>query len=351
LFVKKGDEKMKSKIMMVLLITTLLVAIFAPAVQSLQTSTINSTKNEIASSDLPYWLDGTILDGTHRVIVTPFGKPPKDTTPSDYDYVISYAEQDAIFAKARREYKQQYGIDPCQQSASEQTTVQQAQQSFSTDPLPALNRVGISSGVLPKPRPLGGDDPHPIGRIFILKVFIDCDDYNKPDNPAELVKQTRTAYQRFFYVRDPFQITFILFFSVHFYYDYWSSHGSQMNAESLLDDLYTQCRKYQKMDYELIFGWVGHASDLNGICYQHDFYGLGVENRDGGILYNLIGKDVIVQHELTHMISYIGDDPTPDTYTGWHRDGFNTCLMNYYYACTGTHTWCKWCRADVLKHL
>jgi hypothetical protein len=328
------ERKMKKKIIGIL-IFTLFIATFVPAVESLETSAINSTKNEIASSNLPHWLDGTILDGNHRVITTPNGKPPRDTTPSDYDYVISYAEYDAICAKARQDYVQRYDIDPCQKSATEQTKEQQMQQS--------VNDAIASSNVLPRPL---GDDPYPNFRILMyLKVYFAVGS-QEPDNIAELKKQTNIACSRFWFCSDqkkPYgHLTFLLHFVVYYYSGYWDPTGYGYDTHDILDSLYLTCKTLHTNRYTLFFGWIKRGDDANGRCCQHWFYGVGVETRHfGEPWYNLVGKDVIVQHELTHMI---GNIPDGATHSG-------DCLMDYFDAETGCHIWCSNCVHAMWKHL
>jgi len=78
------------------------------------------TENDIkfAKGELPHYLEGTILDGSKKVIVTKDGKLPEDLINRmeengiNYDVVISHKEMFTIMEKARKEYIKKYGVDP-----------------------------------------------------------------------------------------------------------------------------------------------------------------------------------------------------------------------------------------------
>lgn len=75
----------------------------------------NVTENDIkfAEGKLPNFLEGTILDGNTRVIVTSTGEPPEGLREGvDYDKVISIKEAIAIENEARERYIKKYGVDP-----------------------------------------------------------------------------------------------------------------------------------------------------------------------------------------------------------------------------------------------
>jgi len=74
----------------------------------------NITENDIkfAMGELPHFLEGTILDGKHRVIATNTGRPP-DGMKEGEDYIlISIEEMIAIEEDARERYIEKYGVDP-----------------------------------------------------------------------------------------------------------------------------------------------------------------------------------------------------------------------------------------------
>jgi len=74
----------------------------------------NITENDIkfAMGELPHFLEGTILDGKHRVIATNTGKPPKYLKEGGNYTLISIEEMIAIEEDARERYIEKYGVDP-----------------------------------------------------------------------------------------------------------------------------------------------------------------------------------------------------------------------------------------------
>ncbi len=79
----------------------------------------NVSENDIkfAEGKLPYYLNGTILDGSEKVIVTDTGKIPKIEAERlkemGINYtVMSWKEARKISGRARKEYIRKYGVDP-----------------------------------------------------------------------------------------------------------------------------------------------------------------------------------------------------------------------------------------------
>ena len=74
----------------------------------------NVTENDVlfAKNELPHYLNGTILDGDTRVIVTATGEPPEGLKEGeDYDAVISIKEMHVIMEDAKERYMETYGVD------------------------------------------------------------------------------------------------------------------------------------------------------------------------------------------------------------------------------------------------
>jgi hypothetical protein len=74
----------------------------------------NVTENDVlfAKNELPHYLNGTILDGDTRVIVTATGEPPEGLKEGkDYDAVISTKEMHVIMEDAKERYMETYGVD------------------------------------------------------------------------------------------------------------------------------------------------------------------------------------------------------------------------------------------------
>jgi len=78
-------------------------------------SKYNITEIDIkfAKGELPHYLEGTILGGNTRVIVSSTGEPPEGAQEGvDYDVVINMSEMMAIEKEAIEKYIQKYGVDP-----------------------------------------------------------------------------------------------------------------------------------------------------------------------------------------------------------------------------------------------
>jgi len=73
----------------------------------------NVTENDVlfAKNELPHYLNGTILDGDTRVVVTETGEPPEGPK-IGYDVVVSRAEMSTIMDDAKERYIEKYGVDP-----------------------------------------------------------------------------------------------------------------------------------------------------------------------------------------------------------------------------------------------
>ena len=281
------------------------------------------TVNAIGST-LPYWLDGTILDGSKRVVVTWNGRAPHDLARGDFDYVLNFRQEQQILDSARARYIAAYNIDPYQ--VKEVPTIH-------------VNTIGanqFNDVVKPSGSSLGSG-PHKFCWRMELKVFFADDDDHRPVNINELKAKTKQGWNRFF--------QFSMLPVIQYYYGLWSAYGSGTNSFAILDDLTVQCDKYQRHYYQIVLGWV-RTADHNGCTYLPNFFVVCSEN-----CWPDAPKDILIQHELSHAIGAIPDDPIPDSDIGWHRGGFNPCLVNYYYLYSGTTTWCTTCKKIMQHHI
>ena len=76
---------------------------------------ISGNDLRFAMDDLPNPLEGTLLDGKHRVIATETGEPPERLPPKwqEGDYIlITIEERGAIEKEAVKRYIEKYGMDP-----------------------------------------------------------------------------------------------------------------------------------------------------------------------------------------------------------------------------------------------
>lgn len=68
---------------------------------------------KFARGELPNYLEGTILYGDLRVIVSETGEPREGMKEGEhYDVVLSEQEMSKILEKAREDYIEKYGVDP-----------------------------------------------------------------------------------------------------------------------------------------------------------------------------------------------------------------------------------------------
>ncbi len=139
------------------------------------------TENDIkfAMNELPYYLEGTILDSDMRVIASEMGEPPEGLKEGDYDIVISTAEMFAIIEDARERYIEKYGVDPANPEVDvvdgvplPKEEVQRLVKSGKIDLADAEPLVGILGGP--------SEGPHAISGKIYAHIFIAKDDRHNP---------------------------------------------------------------------------------------------------------------------------------------------------------------------------
>lgn len=74
----------------------------------------NITENDVkfVNGELPNYLNGTLLDGTQRVIASETGEPPEGVTSKIYDELITMERALKIDKSARQRYQEKHGVDP-----------------------------------------------------------------------------------------------------------------------------------------------------------------------------------------------------------------------------------------------
>lgn len=300
----------------------------------------NITENDIkfAKGELPYYLEGTILDSDMRVIASQTGKPPEGLKEGDYDIVISTAEMFAIIDDARERFMDKYGVDPANPKVDivdgvplPKEEVGRLVKSGKIDLADAEPLVGILGGP--------SEGPHAISGKIYAHIFIAKDDRH---NPTEYVTaDTSAALCRF---EDQFGVDMIWYW----YYNYWdaSDISPADSCKNALKDLAEDEGWIVNAENDIVIGWL-HDMDHNGMAYPDGMWDL---NEDGVIDFapycvcsdTAAGvdwpHDNIVQHETSHLFN------APDHgYTGPY------CVMTYMYAGVSWFgdVWCSDCEDAV----
>ena len=301
------------------------------------------TENDIkfAMGELPNPLEGTILDGKHRVIATETGEPPERLPPEwqEGDYIlITIEERGAIGKGARERYIEKYGVDPGNPKIDVANSIP-----FPVEEVKRLLKSGeisieylADAEPLMTPGTLGGpsNGPHAIGGKIYVHIFVATDDAHKPTEP-DIEDDTEDALDRF---ETEFGVDMIPIWID----DFWdaSDVAEPTNSTQVLRDLAEDTSWVIDENHpdDIVIGWA-HDLDHNGMAYRDYFYAVCSDTRDG------IGDwphDSIVQHETSHLF----DAPEG----GWLCYP-PECIMNYCWALYGTEIWCDSCRETVMLNI
>lgn len=257
---------------------------------------------------LPYYLENTILDGSHRVVITPDGKPPFDIKSNQYDYCISYSEAEQISNESKINFINKYGLDP---TPPEPTNISLAYQEFLD--FKESGSMKFSYG------------PHEMYGMIVTKVITAGDSQNRPLDPSNLCSCTKSGFNRF---NPAFQIT-----TTYYYYGYWdASDVSSGEIRDYYEDLEDDCSWLRTQDNQVIFGWIRDTVDDTG--RGGGFYACAKENT------NFPYKGV-AQHEISHCYG------APDH--GWSI--FDVCVMSYFYLWLGHDGWCDSCSDTIYDNI
>lgn len=297
----------------------------------------------------PYFLEDTILGDGTIVLVTEDGVDPADygILSDEYDICITFYEHDQIINDAEDVYEAQYGISPYpSESTGTTTTTKNGIQSININTINTqsqddiMHRIDTHSNDIDiinsyeniceaESRGRSGTGPHAIAGIMILRVFIARDSAHKPHDPSNLISATKAGWQRF----GQFNIATLTFVT----YGRWSAADVGTDASDILHDLEQDTARFRFGDWMINLGIV-RTSNHNGKAWLEDFYAFIAE-----VCPPSAPKSQLVQHELTHAIGGIEDDPWPDCYTGWHNGGWNSCLVNYFWLYWPVSFWCETC--------
>lgn len=276
-----------------------------------------------------YFLEGTILDGNTRVVVTEDGNPPRGLEPSLYDMVISFEERDYIIEQAKNEFIEMYGSYPAhlREVPSDafpcpfeihlfDGTIISSEELLTNETLAYYLINGLAEIV-----PIGPDfdhscvveqettsGPHAIDGEMFLSIFLPMDTDHKPDDCPAAVVSTRTGWNKFqrFENLDTHLIE---------YWGIWDASDVGYSSSALLSDLKQDCSSYRLDDSYLLLGFVRY-SDNNGRADRYGFYSIVAESAP----LMQFTDHLIVTHELSHNIGGMGDT--------WF--GHGRCYMEYF---------------------
>lgn len=306
----------------------------------------NISDNEVkfAKGELPYYLDGTILDGKHKVVASNDGNPSiGDIQGRDYDIIITQNEMLDIIEKARLQYINTYGVDVentkvmmVKDRPLPKTLVDKLLQKgieyipkASADELIQRNSVYATNS---EKKVKGVHNTRIIDGVLKVKIFLATDPINRPIESFE--KNTIAALNRFNTI-DP-QLSNI---QLYWYYDKWNSSMVQPydNMSSLVDNLAASTSNYNDADNVIIMGYV-QKGDHNGVTqYLNSSYIVCALHPSK--TWPDWPEDSVVQHEVSHCF---GQDDF-----GQYGNHVWDCVMDYSSAYAGVDTWCDSCKSNI----
>ena len=279
-------KKMKNKILLlgIFVCATFLIlpSIILTAEEEVDYASLGRDEYIKILDSLPDYLEGSLLDGNTRVIVTETGEIPYFIDINSYDVVLSMKEKTQIMNNKREEFITKNGIDPIPpypipDSVSE---VEEYQEASDMDDLYGAKGYGGAQEqeegwALEQVTP--GDGPHQIDGQMFLAVFIPTDTAHRPYDVNVLKAKCAVGWSRF----QQFDIN-TDWFEV---WGCWDASDVGIDAEQQIDDFYDD---YIALGLDLVYpdcvvnmGLV-KQSNHNGIAYRNDFYCLVAEDCVGG---------------------------------------------------------------------
>ncbi|MBU1941290.1 MAG: hypothetical protein KKC68_05900, partial [Candidatus Thermoplasmatota archaeon] len=312
----------KRKIVMLIIFY---LTIFFLITSSLSTGKIMNKKdgeNEVKLFDTncekPKLFDDTILDGSKKVMVNNNGRIMKGMDREYFDYIISFEDYYEICEYAYKKYYQRYGIDLRSNNEDHYVNLIDFLKIPFTVPKDTLSNTIPVSG------------PHQKNGHMTVEWFIACDEKHEPDNPDKLLRSCIKGWQRFG--------EFGIDTCSAWYFGIWDASNVGFDYTEILYDFKQEWISWNwPHDYSFIEIGLVDKSNHNGAAYLNDCFGFVAENVNWFSINH--AKDRIAQHELTHCIGGIPDDP------GWWPWDHNwkSCIINYFYLWIGATNWCNDC--------
>ncbi|KKG10859.1 M12 family metallo-peptidase [Methanosarcina sp. 2.H.A.1B.4] len=301
----------------------------------------NITENDLdfANNELPYYLEGTVLDSNLRVIASETGKPPEGFKEGeDYDLIISHEEMFAIIDGAREKYIQKYGVDPANpkiDAVNGYALPREEVDKFVESGIITLetdvsekemqeDTGNIQSSILSV-----GSNPYAINGIINEYVFVATDSRHKPTQAV-----TQATYDGLYRFEN-----FGIGVNVYWNWNYWDASDISPANSTLqaLYDLKEDTGWVRGSANDMVIGWT-HNMDHNGRAFECDIstngpFAICADTADGVDW----SHDILVQHEVSHNFDE-SDQNSP-----FHP----TCVMNELCAYLGTDFWCTSCGNTV----
>lgn len=303
------------------------------------------TENDIkfAKGELPYYLQGTPLDGKVASMgkVIPDGDKAKAENWFDLSFyiqcvlegykVLSASEWFEAENEAINDYISKYGVDPGNPKVEIfdgkllpkeylKERVKNGKISFDNN----ANEEPTESPVLAATGPWAKS-----GKLYAW-IFEAKDSSHKPTEAY--LTDTLNALSRFY----QFGPT-----GIYYYYKTGIWDASDVSPANyyigLIEDLSQDTNSYRSSsnDYDpvndIVIGWVKNM-DHNGVAYQNGWFSVCATVADDGVDWP---HDSIAQHEVSHNFN------APEGGTWWWEH--SKCIMNYWYAYWGTDIWCTSC--------
>lgn len=294
----------------------------------------NVTENDIklVKGELPNFLEGTVLCGEQRVVVTEDGKPVEGMKEGiDYDIIMSEPEMFEIIDKAEAEFMEKWGVDPSNPKVDiingkaipveeVKILVKEGLTVSSDSPVVSTINEGISNVKSVS------SNPKAVNSKIYLHIYPAKDSAHSPGSSSNYYDDTIDASERF----EGFGITV----NRVWHYNFWdaSDVSSPDDSSQVLADLNQDCAYIRDSSNDIVLGWVDYMTN-NGIAYKNGAYSVCALSAAGLDWPH----DSIVQHEISH--NFGADDQNSATHP--------TCIMNYAYAYAGTNVWCTSCSSTV----
>lgn len=303
------------------------ILLLLPVTSSLQVINKDSKKSV---EDLPYYLEGTVLDGSLRVIITESGEPLPGLDLDLYDLTLSFEEENQIIDVARQKYITTYGVDPLKTEEEDKRVLgKNILKDFLRDianhfPKENYNDVVRVNSNIHGPRQKDGK---------IILLFVPAyDTETRPPNINQLFRQSKMGFGR--YERFGVETEVVKMLGI------WD--GSDVTSKTsgdYLEDLIDDCYMYKTEINQLMVGWAKTFSDIYaGRANRHGYV---IGRAEAGIKAN-----ALVQHELAHCFG------APDH--GWQFPFliFPFCIMNYLWVSLGILLiWCDSCKTTINNHI
>jgi hypothetical protein len=281
---------------------------------------------------LPDWLQGTMLDGSQRVLITENGQLPEGFNPDDYDSILSLEESMILENEARAQYIQTYGIDPLENL--EPVTWEGITWPTGNGGNQNLGmKQGYNESQQEQDYITGLPTPYIMNGLLILYVAIPTHNYRPPSMVYAFLCSILG-----FHVFGQFQgITRL---QIMLDTGHWNAddvgYGFDLNEfhNDISEDLWFLVNDPSEQN-RVVLGWISILNFRNGIGGGH----FAVCNQLADIEQP---PYALATHELSHCFN--ADDvhlPLP----------LPMCVMNYFYIALHYQGWCDGCRTTIQSAL